>query len=159
MKPNIRRIHVLKEYAPYLRLLRTYYLNNDDEQDSNTHRNNIVNAVIVTFVVFLHIVQMFCGYWYCEEHHFALGEITATVPVLLHSIQYFLAFVSMSSNYHKIDDTMQRLQRIVDNRKYEVGAFSIFFLKIDLNLALIGQYYDFSAHTPGESQFSKKFHN
>lgn len=117
MALNFRRIQVLSQFSPYLQFFATYHSKDERENDANAHGNKTVYRIVVTVMIIMHLIQVFCGYWYCEEHHFALSKITATVPVTLHSIQYLLVYVSFSTKYQKICDTIDRLQRIVENRK------------------------------------------
>lgn len=108
----------MQEFTPYMRLLQCIDPENFRGHDLRTICANVLLAVCV-IVCFLALpVLIWLGYWFCAEHQFVLGEITATVPVTIHSMQYLVVYISLTLKRRLIHDTIDRVQAIVDDREY-----------------------------------------
>lgn len=129
MVENNKQIHVMHEFRGFLRIYGAYRMENFRGKDPSELWNNIGLVVITTVMNITLVLLIILGCWYCVDHKFVLSELAATVPVSLHSLQYFLAYISLAMRYEKIKETTEHLKSLTKQRKRNMSksaSFSIY---------------------------------
>lgn len=107
----------MHEFRTFLRIYGAYRVENFRGKDSSTLWANIGLVAITTVMNFTLVLLIILGCWYCVDHKFVLSELAATVPISIHSLQYFLAYISLAMKYDTIKETTEHLKNLIKQRK------------------------------------------
>lgn len=123
MYPRSGRIQVMKAFKPYMRILRIYDTDNYHGHDFRTIIGNIIFAIMISFFTMVSFpIIIVCGVWLCVDLDFDLNKISSTAPITIHTLQYLLVYISFTLRNTEIQDTINRLQSIVNRRKLKLPA-------------------------------------
>lgn len=111
---NSKRIHVFNQLKPYFCLLTAYNGNNFIQQQWRRYVQSVLVAfcaIMVNFMLFVFFVLMV---WHLIENSGDLTKLIVTLPLLISLFQVHSSFISMSMKNHIVNETINRLQCIVD---------------------------------------------
>lgn len=111
---NSKRIHVFNQLKPYFCLLAAYNGNNFIQPQWRHYVQSVFVAfcaIMVNFMLFAFFVLMA---WHLIENSGDLKKLVVTLPLLISLFQVHSSFISLSTKNHIVNETINRLQRIVD---------------------------------------------
>lgn len=124
MAEKTKQIRIMHEFRDFLRIYGAYRMENFRDKHSAALWNNIGLVVITTIMNITLVLLIILGGWYCVDHTFILSELAATVPISIHSMQYFLAYISLAMKYEQINETTEYLKNLIKQRKSKIADFS-----------------------------------
>lgn len=114
---NLNQKTVLNAFSPYFRVIDAY---NSKHFQHHDWRRLIFSGFcalrITSFVILLSTYIIFCA-WYLLENDSDIIEILVSIPILASLLQMELTLVALVMENGTISETMDRLQRVVDQRK------------------------------------------
>lgn len=114
---NFSKIRVFDAFVPFLRLLTAY---NRDNFIGGNWRSNL-RSVLWTFGVTVIMSMLFTCIvliaWYLLENKVNLIKFSVAIPILATASQLELTFFAMLLKNHTITETIDQLQKVVDQRE------------------------------------------
>lgn len=117
MAPNIQ---VLNEFRDFSQILSLY--NRERFQNTNQEKLQLNILLAVIFLIFLLSLGMLLviAIWFCFDCNFEISQIGFPLSMCFYILQLLLMYISMASNNRKISDTVNHLQRVIDDREYSL---------------------------------------
>lgn len=111
---KFNKIHVLKEFKPYLRLIKAFNLDNF-RNTGNRHRilNSVFDAFATSSIIFSIPIFLILGVWYLIENDADLRKISVALPILISILWMWLIFIALMAQNRIIRDIIDQLQRVV----------------------------------------------
>lgn len=109
---NQKVIEVLGRYRITIKILNLF---NFDV--SNIRSLDNLYALLATIPHLAMVLTMILEIWFFFEHKFNLDEISFSIPIFIGSVQVVLVSLSVIGDNEMIDEAINDLQTIVDNRK------------------------------------------
>lgn len=121
---NFDRVRVLNELRPFLRLINAY--NSDYFRDSNWRGSlrSVCIALCATIMICLIPIFISLGAWYLIENEAAMRKVVVALPILFTFGQTDATFVALILRHRIINETIDRLQKVVDQREFKLCHFS-----------------------------------
>lgn len=114
---DISKKSILNEFKPYFRIINAFNPEHFHGRDWRALLFSGFFAFCLVLFVCLVPIYIILGSWYLLENESDLVEIAVTVPILATLLQMELTFVALIMENHTIIETMDRLQRVIDQRK------------------------------------------
>lgn len=129
MHPKImsKKIRVLNSFRPYLRLLNAFKLDNFYQCDWFSIRQSIYYAIYTSLLLILIPAAIVLGAWYWIENRGDLRKSIVVFPLLISMVQVVLSFVALIRRNSVINETIYRIQNIINQRKYLILVLAIFY--------------------------------
>lgn len=120
---DLRKVHVLNEFGPYLRLIQAYNIKNFHFSFANWRC--ILHSVSYAFgATVIHIslpIYFISAIWYLIESGADLRKFVAGFPILISLLQMEVTCVALMMKNRTVNETINQLQRVIDQRKLFAG--------------------------------------
>lgn len=123
---NSGPVHVLHKLRAFLRLMNAY---NPAYFRENTPRS-VAFAICATGIIFLIPIFISLGALYLIENNAELRKVVVALPIMFTFGQTDAAFVAILLKYRIINETIDRLQTVVDQRKLKFLQFFFCFFSL-----------------------------
>lgn len=127
--PN--QIRALRSFSPFLQLLQSY----NTENFVDCRRTELVKNIGLAFgtTVLIAVLPITIGLLISRfiGENVTLHKAVVIAPLLITIFQLFVKICSLINKNRHVKETMQRLQSVIDQRKYPITA-----LKVSLNKIL-----------------------
>lgn len=125
---NSNKIKILAELNAYLRILTAYNKDNFNHRHWRCLLHSVFYAICSTMIILLVPVFISLGIWYLLENNVDLKRFIVALPLLLSLLQIEVTFVAMLTKNRVINETIEQLQRIIDQRNNVHPHFTPFIL-------------------------------
>lgn len=129
MNENSRKITVLKTIRLGFQLLQAF--NYENFQSNAKHK--IVHIFFATVLTSLLPILIILSCWYVIENDFEMTNIVASLPIVFSLFQIELSFIVMIVNNRIISDTIDGIQKVVNQRKLPQNIQKNFFILFSRN--------------------------
>lgn len=110
-------MRVLSEFRPFLRFLEAYNSNISPKNDWRHILHSVIYTFLTTVISLLIVVYFVLTVWYLIETNANLKMFAVAVPMMATFVQIELTFIAMIIKNRTITDTINQLQRVIDQRK------------------------------------------
>lgn len=127
---NYKNIHVLNGFKPFLRLLKAFNSDILFHYNSNWRLalHSAKYAFYSTMILISSVNLILFGCWYLLETGAMLETIVVSLPLLMGLLQTTTSFIAMLIRNRIIIEAINRMQNVVDQRKYQIIHFYLFNL-------------------------------
>lgn len=121
---NPPKIQIFTGCRPYLRRLTA--LNSENFHHNNWHQivRSIFSAFITSLAILIISVHLSFDFWYMIEVRTDLNKVVALFPIVVSTLQIWVSCIVMVMKNRTITAMINRLQRVVDQRK-KIFLYSI----------------------------------
>lgn len=119
-----RHFHVLDKFRPYLHLLQVYNSSNFPLENWHHILHKAVYALVAFLVNMALVMVIILGIWDLIENRVDLRKVVAGLPILTSLLQMEVKFVALILKNHTVNDTINKLQRIINQRKSDSKLIS-----------------------------------
>lgn len=120
------KITVLNEITPYFRLLTAFESDNFRQQNWRYTVWSVFYVFGASMIILLLPTMIALAIWYLIENDVELIAFVATLPLLVSILQLELTFIALIWKNRRIIETINQLQRLVDERESFSPFFSLF---------------------------------
>lgn len=115
---NQQKIQVLSAFRPYLCILRSYNVEHFHHEPVSFRIEHFRRTLFVSLVLLSASLLVFLSIWHLVENIWkGIGEFATLLAVMLTMIQLFITGIIIMRKSKKISETIDNLQRNVDERK------------------------------------------
>lgn len=114
-----RRIRILEEFRPFLRLLRAY--NRKKLFCNKIH--SVFYAIFTTLLIPLLPIVIILSFWYLFENGGDLRKIVVGLPVILSLALSAITFIALIIKNQLISETINEVQKAINQRKLFILLF------------------------------------
>lgn len=111
MEKNKKKIQVFSIYRPLIKILSVY---NKRDFHVTSFENSI--KIVISIILFGTCLMMTLLVWHCFDHQFDVKKIAPAITMLIGSALALLLFVCLANKTYLISETIDLLQRIVEER-------------------------------------------
>lgn len=129
---NSRKIHIFSEFKPFLRVITAFNSENFHDRYWRGNLHNITYAFVSAFINLLLFIVNSLAIWYLIEIGDNFKKLFVASPSAMGLLQMQITSITMILKNRKIHATFERLQQLVDHRKF--ACFLFFFLKLSERL-------------------------
>lgn len=115
---NTGYIRVLVAFAPFLRLIKSYNLDNFHHCNWRCNLASVKYAFITTTIIVSIPIFHVLGIWHLIENEADLSTISVSLPILTSFTQMELTLIALILKNRTIDETIKRIQQLVDEREF-----------------------------------------
>lgn len=119
------KIHVLKQLNSYIPLIKAYNAESFVYSDRRTFLHRIFWAFCATVIILVLPIFAIVAIWYLIEKDAGLKKFIVAFPILFGLLQVEVTYITLVMKNHSISEMIDRLQRMIDQRK---NIFSFTFL-------------------------------
>lgn len=116
-KSNPRKVLVFAECSLYLRVIDAFDAENFGHRDWRENVRSICYGLLAASVVFVTPVAITLYLWFVVESDADEKKLVATVPSMLGLAELFTTFLAMMTNRRIMSETIDRIQRVIDQRE------------------------------------------
>lgn len=114
---NPDKITVLNEFKPYLRFITAYNYENFTQNTWCHILSNVCYAFSVTTMNIVLSSVVILGVWYLIEINANFKSLAVALPLLISLLQMEITFIALIAKNQAVTETINRIQRVVDQRK------------------------------------------
>lgn len=123
MNPRLLEIRVLNRFRPYLRVLQAFNHENFHHHDWRSTRRSIYYGCFSFLIGTFTATVIFLSVWFLIDNDCDFGKLVVLLPLQMSIIQMGLTFLPLVKNNRIINETIERIQLVVEKREY---AFRVF---------------------------------
>lgn len=119
-----RKIEILNSCRPYLRLLKAY---NSENFAHNNWRGNAHSAfcfILTTIMILLTPILLILSVWHLMEKELDLKTIVVMTPICVTLVHLGVIFIALVANNRTIIETIDQIQKIINQRKFSIYLIS-----------------------------------
>lgn len=125
MDSHSRKICIFKEFRPFLRLLTAYNRNNFRHQNPRRNMHSVFYALFTTLLIPLLPLLIILGFWYLFENGSDSRKIIVGFPVIISIVLTALTFIALVVKNRRISETINEMQKMVNQRKLFSCPFTL----------------------------------
>lgn len=125
---NSKKIHILNEFRPYLRLIEAFNHEHFNDTDWHGIKSSVFYAFCAVLTILLAPTVALLLFWRCAENNFDFIIFVVTIPLLISSLQVDSIFIALMWKSPIVNETIERVQKLVDRR--ELGFIIISWLDV-----------------------------